>query len=180
MEPKPQDFGQNILNQSTAQFLVDLAQPNHEMIIELGSWVGFSAWMLAKRYQKATVLCVDTWLGSVDLHEMPALRSLIESSYERFLHNTAPCAERIWPLRMDTVNGLCLAWECGFHPSLIFIDAGHQYESAWGDIHAARRLFPEAHIVLDDYCHEGVGQAARELLPNAIVSSDGVAAWFRP
>jgi hypothetical protein len=151
---------------------------SHLRIIEIGSWIGFSALRLAEWNPQATILCIDPWLGSFELQKMDELQPQIANSYEQFLANTAHLADRIWPYRTTGVDGLLDAHEKGFDATLIFIDGSHQYESVWGDIHAARRAFPKATLVLDDLKHPGVKQAVLELIPETVITANsGV---FRP
>lgn len=169
--------GQVILCHETQEML-ERYSGGHQQIIEIGSWLGFSALRLMKLNPGATILCIDPWLGSSELVEMH-LRPEIDGSYQQFLANTYHARQWIWPLRMTGVDGLALAHKCDFHPSLIFIDGSHEYEAVWGDIHTARRLFPEATLVLDDLNHPGVRQAAAELL-GVLTDVDRNAAAFVP
>lgn len=165
------DLGDCILCDATRRSLLAYSG-SHVRVMEIGSWLGFSALLLAEANPAATILCVDPWLGSAEIMEMGNLRPLVSASYVRFLANTQHLADRIWPLRMTGIDGAVLAWECDFVPSLIFIDGSHQYESVWGDIHACRRLFPSATLVLDDVAQPDVRRAVDELLPGAAVAGN--------
>lgn len=170
-------FGPELSLRSDTAAMLSRHSGSRRRVLEIGSWLGYSALRIAEANPEATVICIDTWLGSVDLHEMPSMRPLIWSSYEQFLANTETLQERIWALRIDSVNGMALCYECGVRPDLIFIDGGHQYESIWADLHIARRLFPQADLVLDDLDHPGVRQAALELIPSLTI--EGIAGYFR-
>lgn len=161
------------------QAMLERYSGGHHQVIEIGSWLGFSALKLHKWNPTATVLCIDPWLGSTGLLAMEELKHSIVHSYEQFLANTHHASAYIWPLRMTGVDGLIFAHQCGFLPTLIFIDGSHEYEAVWGDIHTARHYFPEATLVLDDLRCEGVNRAAAELL-GVLAEVDGNAGVFIP
>lgn len=170
----PASQGEVILCEATQRAL-KFVSGSYRQIIEIGSWLGFSALKLAEWNPNATIVCIDPWLGSFELIQMDGLRRQIGHSYAQFCANTHHLQHRIWPLRMTGVDGMILCHEEGFSPQLIFIDGSHQYEMVWGDIHAARRLFPKATLVLDDLCHPGVAEAVRQLIPTtSVVGNSGI------
>lgn len=167
-------FGETILCEAT-QDALKFNSGAHNQIVEIGSWIGFSALKLAEWNRDAVIVCIDPWLGSFELIQMDGLRRQIGHSFAQFLANTEHLSERVWPLRMTGVDGMILCAEEGLQPTLVFIDGSHQYEMVWGDIKCARRLWPTATLVLDDLCHPGVAQAVRELIPQTkVIGNSGI------
>ena len=134
--------------------------PGHE-VIEVGGWLGESALLLVG-LGAIRVYSIDTWLGMPEMDDF----SEMARCYEIFLERTA--GKPIEPIRRDSVSGLWTLFKRGVDPVLIFIDGGHQYESAYADVHCAIRLFPKAQLVLDDRpandreCERGYREAAEK------------------
>lgn len=166
--PAP-ELGACILCQETQQALIAHSGEQHHHILEIGSWLGFSALLLKRHNPNAIILCVDPWLGSSGLLNMTDLSPWIERSYLQFCANTDHARSAIWPLRLPGVDGAIYAWSCDFRPTLIHIDGSHEYESAWGDIHVCRRLWPEATLVIDDLACEEVRCAVEDLIPSTMI-----------
>lgn len=124
-------------------------------ILELGSWKGRSAITMAGLNPRATIYCVDTWLGSFEMYNMPSVRKQIPTAYDEFLENVAPY--KIMPLRMTSVCGLKYVHWQNIEPDVIFIDASHEFEEMKIDVALARELFPKAIIFGDDYADEWPG-----------------------
>lgn len=114
-----------------------------KLILELGSWLGKSTRFLAEN-SNATVISVDHWKGGNENEEEKNL-------YEKFILNCWKYNERIIPLKMDTKEGMVLLYNLKLKPDLIYIDAGHDYESAKQDIMMAGNLFPNAIFIGDDF-----------------------------
>ena len=152
-----------LLRVDTQQALHEaLVEKQPRLIVEIGSWIGYSCCFMASRAPEAKIICLDTWRGSRDIYEMRSTEPFIADSYDRFLSNTWHLKERVHPFKIDGVNGMRMLWETGLVPDLVFIDGGHEYESAYGDIHMTMRCFPSTLIVLDDIDHNGVAEAAAE------------------
>ena len=109
-------------------------QDKRMVVVELGSWVGHSAALMAgaaKDFADFTIHCVDHFEGAI-----PQQRRVAESHdvYEEFRRNTAAFGESIVPHRMDTVA--CAGEWDGTPIDILFIDADHKYESVRDDIRA--------------------------------------------
>jgi|SRR5262245_11411004 len=166
---RKKDMGSiNTLRQDTCLMLKEKLSPDAQAVIEIGSWLGRSAILMAGLAPGATIYAIDTWLGSVDLFEMRETVGFIKDSYELFLANTEEYQNQIRPMRIDSVNGMAVLYSTGMRrPDLIFIDAGHQYESALADTGAAHRFFPMTPIVFDDIDHDGVYRALKDVAADA-------------
>lgn len=132
-------------------------------IIELGSWLGRSARMMLGRLPRLRIVCVDHWME--DEHGSPELRGSMyaevrEQLYDRFLAACWEHRERIVPLKALTLTGLRECAEVNLRPSLVYVDASHEYEDVLADIQVASDLFPRAVLVGDDWRLKGVKRAA--------------------
>lgn len=135
---------------------------DRKIVLELGAWLGKSTRWIAEQSPNATVISVDHWQGSAEHFEKPEWRAMLPTLYETFIKNCWAFRERVIPLRMDTISGMKLVHQHGITPEVIFIDAGHDYDSAKGDLSNALRLFPNAAICGDDFYWEGVNKAVTE------------------
>ena len=140
-------------------------------MIELGSFLGNSAaaWVHALRAagkNNATVVCMDTWLGDVNMWHwrrkfLSADTTGAPRLYEQFMINTRAMnvSSQVVPMRVPAVIGLRFLRDLieeGMlpRPRLVYLDAAHMYpetqleaEAAW-DI-----LAPDGFLVGDDYDH---------------------------
>lgn len=166
-------------------------------VIEVGTWKGASALNMAKLAAKNEIppqefelVCVDTFLGSWEHHttmntfNIPDLIDLDASShkingrpkvYETFLCNVIRnnLTDVITPFPIDSVNGaLCLKhWK--IEADLIYIDAGHDYDSVKADFTLYSKLLKDDGVILiDDWHHEPIRRAAKD------VFGEGVAKEF--
>jgi len=138
-------------------------QLNSEMgcIIELGSWLGKSTRFICEHAPNAAVYAIDHWEGSPEHHQPHRLdvKDKLATLYETFIVNCWELRDRIKPLRMDTKIGLRRCSELGLKPELIYIDAGHDYQSVFSDMALSKMYFPEAILVGDDWDWQGVRAA---------------------
>lgn len=136
-----------------------------KIILEIGSWEGRSAlsWgEVAKRYD-SKIICVDTWLGSVEHYE----NSLPNSEWERnriFLEDGYPSLYKTFvtnirmnnfqdiviPVPLDSHQAFILFEKSGTQPDITYIDASHDYDSVLLDLNAAKRI-NSGIICGDDY-----------------------------
>lgn len=132
-----------------------------KLIVEVGSWKGRSAILLAELFPTAHILCIDTWLGSkemwtnqADPSRYGALRirhGRPELQYE-FMANVmrAGYQDRITPMPLPSSIAMDLLKDWGVSPGLCYIDGSHDYQDVRDDIFRAKLLKP-AVICGDDY-----------------------------
>lgn len=168
---------------SNAALIGSLIGPKTKCIIELGSWLGTSTRFMLDHAPNAKLYAVDTWLGGPD-HQGPngACNEKLPTLYETFLTNCWDYKNRLYPLRMTTLEGLDLIFSEGCNPSLIYIDADHSYDAVCKDIENSISLFPHAVIVGDDWGWGGdlpVQRAARDMAKkyNKNIHVEGGWAW---
>jgi predicted O-methyltransferase YrrM len=150
------------------------AQPG--LIIEVGSWKGASAVhmaLLCKQLElPATIICVDTWLGSPEHILKPRFSAALERRwgypqlYYRFLANVIKwkCEDIIVPFPNTSENAAVVLSRKEVKADIIYIDAAHEYEAALRDYAAYWELLNDGgYLVGDDYISwEGVTKAADE------------------
>lgn len=138
---------------------------NVKTIIEVGCWLGTSTRHMASLLPASgKVYAVDHWKGSEEhqpghTYWLPILPLL----YEQFLSNVihAGLTDKIVPVRMDSLQA---AKELSsIVPDLIYIDAGHDYESVYADLNAWYPLV-QGHGILcgDDWGMPGVQSAVKQ------------------
>lgn len=135
-------------------------------IIEIGSWMGLSAVVMADALKRrgaktARIVCVDTWRGSPE-HKGSALLAN-DGLYRQFVHNVtaAGAAEIITSVRGASVD-VAAQWP-DQSADLIWIDGDHSYEAVTADIAAWWRVVkPTGRILGHDAAPESGVQRALE------------------
>jgi len=151
-----------------------LTELKPKFIVEVGTWKGMSAFhmadlLLEMGHRDFEIICVDTWLGSVEhwtqmygpIH--PILRNGRPQLYEQFLSNVMHRGYQDWitPLPIDSLNAAHILMTMEFKPDLIYIDAGHEYYSVKHDLYMySQVLRTGGYIIGDDFFHEPVKLAA--------------------
>jgi hypothetical protein len=125
--------------------LIERTKP--KQIIEVGSWKGSSAIVMARNALSfetdVIMLCIDTWLGSNEiLWRNPEFRKLLKikngypSLYPQFLANviSEQLTKTIFPLPMTSTAAAELLSAYEVEADLIYIDAGHQEPEVYADL----------------------------------------------
>lgn len=143
--------------------LIGMTKPRQ--IIEVGTWKGASAVNMARHAlpidPKATILCIDTWLGSNEvLWRDPTLRPMLmlengyPSVYRQFMHNVISerLTDTIFPLPMTSISAGELLAAYNVTADLIYIDAAHGEYEVYGDLtHYWPLVRPGGIMFGDDY-----------------------------
>ncbi len=142
-----------------------------KVIIEVGSWLGASAIHMASICEElnTTILCVDTWLGSLEMwlyphdpeHQSDALKLKFgyPQLYYTFLSNItrAGYQSKIIPYPMTSRIAAQYFTYHNFKADLIYIDASHDYKSVKDDLYAYWPLLNDNGILFgDDYTWNSV------------------------
>ena len=155
-------------------FEIIINQIKPKLIIEVGSWKGRSAINIAKlclnHHKDFEIVCVDTWLGSVE-HWLKVDENLSSKSfengrpniYQQFLSNVvrSNLEDYITPFPIDSINGAVTLEKLGVQADLIYIDAGHEYLSVKNDLYQYSVLLrPGGYLLGDDFFYGPVASAA--------------------
>jgi predicted O-methyltransferase YrrM len=164
--------------------IVDQIHPT--LIVEVGSWKGKSSHHLlnrALRHADASIICVDTWLGSSEhwLHRpwraSLGIKNGRPTLHEQFMANAihAGLTDRIVPLPLPSRQASIVLERLrqgrpGF-AQLVFIDGAHDQASVTEDIGAYWPLVsPGGVLIGDDYVPES--------WPGVVKAVDGFRATY--
>lgn len=143
-----------------------------KLIVEIGSWKGASAIQLCHAAPQAEVVCIDTWLGAIEMwgdhsdatrYGSLALKNGYPQLYYQFLSNIVSqgLEKHVTPMPMPSRQALKLLGAWGVKPDLIYIDGSHEYEDVRDDISGAILLKPKI-ICGDDLGWADVRRAVEE------------------
>lgn len=191
--PRPEDI-QGWASTSPA-FQKCITDIRPKLIIEVGSWKGCSAVFMAKNcfdagYDDFEIVCIDTFLGSWEFFTtmpeyLPHEHKIHGRAhvYEQFLSNIihTNLTNHITPFPIDSVNGaLCLKhWKV--QADMIYIDAGHDYDSVFADLILYKDLVrPGGYLLGDDWFHIPIKEAVADALGEVEELSSDKFLWVRP
>jgi len=133
-------------------------------MIEVGTWTGASAIHMAKLLKQhageATLVCIDTWLGSHHLLWADAYRPKLHlkhgfpMQYFQFLANVMKqgCEDVILPLPMTSTAAANYLLTRNVQVDCIYIDASHDEEDVYNDAKKYWKLLRPGGIMFgDDY-----------------------------
>ncbi len=148
--------------------------------LEVGSWAGSSALVLAKEF--GTVFCVDTWKGTPS----DRLGEIADRLGHRFLlaRFCLNMGDRLHRSVFPCV-GSSIFWAANWKRplDLVFIDADHDYESCVNDIQGwMKHVRPGGVICGHDYGvgFPGVTKAVDELVPARKLAGNSIWYWETP
>lgn len=158
------------------QLLRDVADPNAQVVLEIGSLLGGSARFWAEHCPEAHVICVDPWFDVDRIEDRPFLTHVPELAdvvvgrtdgiYQVFLASNWDMRDRMTPLRGFSPDRLVTVVAHGVRPDIVYVDGSHVYEDVIADLTAVRALFPDAMICGDDYQWPAVGDAVDYVVAN--------------
>ena len=157
-------------------FLEVIEKLKPKTIIEVGSWKGRSAIHMTQLAllhcdaRELEVVCVDTWLGSVEhwvdnIDFKNFMRNGRSRLYEQFLSNVIHkgLQNNITPFPIDSINAYEVCAKLGIVADLIYIDAGHDYTSVCNDLFNWSSILREGgYLIGDDWFHQPIKKAAYE------------------
>jgi len=156
-------------------------KPN--LIVEVGSWVGGSAIMMAEIVKEqgldTEIVCIDTWLGSVEhLGEQCTMNQEHgrPTIYRDFMSNViqAGFQDIITPFSMDSINALLFLKKQGILADIVYLDAGHDQMSVKGDLYNASNILRVDGVLLgDDWHHPDVRAAVFLMFGMAFIRERG-------
>lgn len=154
--------------------------PQPQLVLEVGSWLGKSAIRSVSHYLNTlhwhdfTLICVDTWLGSVehwlrdadhDSHRALSFENGYPRLYDHFLSHiiVRGLQDHIQPLPQTSVNAarILAAYELRF--DWVFIDASHDALDVMVDMSMYWPLVNTGGVLCgDDWNWPGVKQAVED------------------
>jgi predicted O-methyltransferase YrrM len=151
--------------------LIDELRPG--LIVEIGSWYGYSALQMADRVTElgldCVIVCIDTWLGSIEhWHERNRQQLRIVHGYPalfyQFLSNIVHAGRQdvILPMPMTSLCGLRWLLKYKFLADMVYIDGSHNEWDVYADVtHANDVLRPGGVMCGDDYSWPSVACAVQ-------------------
>jgi hypothetical protein len=145
------------------------------LIVELGCWLGRSTRFMLDCAPNARLIAVDHWFGAKG--HQGKFAGYLPDLYEKFLVACWGYRDRIEIYRGASTVGMKETWreiqwqftrkEHGEiptmgYPDLVYVDAGHDYNSVFCDALYAVSYFPHAQIVGDDWSESSEVRAAVE------------------
>jgi SAM-dependent methyltransferase len=166
-------------NSESAVFL-KLLEIEPKLIIEVGTWKGASAIHMAnilkENYTNFEIVCVDTWLGSVehwtneDYHRN--MSNGRPNLYDQFRSNIVHLGltDYITPFPIDSINACEWFRAKQLSADAIYIDAGHDYNSVRMDLmNWAYVLRPGGYMFGDDWFHQPIKDAVADTFGDKVI-----------
>ena len=182
-EPLP--FNAHGWASNSPAFVDAIEEIKPELIIEVGTWMGGSSRTMAelcKIYSNTfEIVCIDTFLGSEEMWTRQSYLMSFDHGrptvYDHFISNTihAGLTEYITPFPVDSINGFLTLKKFGVVPDLIYIDAGHDYDSVKADLERWSEILRQGGMILgDDWHHPPIKKAVADVfgLENIVERGD--------
>jgi hypothetical protein len=171
---------------TTAAMLVSALGPERKIILECGSFLGFSSRAILENAPNAVLLCADTWRGSPE-HNVPQAspewRGRIATLYEGYLRNLWPWRDRVIPIRQDSFVAMAEIYAADVVPDVVYLDTEHSAQRVLGELALVRAYWPQAIIVGDDFNNAAVFHAVMAHLqarPDQLLSQNASAFRLDP
>lgn len=180
---------------STSQAFEDCIQNlQPKLIVEVGTWKGCSAIHMANLCRglnlETEIVCIDTFLGSwehwTSMREFLPPEKLIHGRahiYEQFLSNVVHIGfvDTITPFPIDSVNAALCLKHWNVQADMIYVDAGHDYDSVFADLTLYKELVrPGGFLLGDDWFHGPIREAVADALGEVKTLSHDKFLWIRP
>lgn len=166
-------------NEATLNAFIDELKP--ELIIEVGTWKGQSAINMARHIVetglKCRILCVDTWLGSLEHVDTMSTRNGYPIVYQQFLYNVKSLGltDIIIPFPITSSIGARWLLANGIKSKMIYIDGSHDTEDVYNDVKNYYKLVDGGGVLLgDDYAWDSVRNGVRLFTDDVELFNDGV------
>jgi hypothetical protein len=175
-----------------------VADRKPRLVIEVGTWLGLSAANFGLTLKKVlgdadfSVICIDTWLGSLEHWIEPELTAKLKMKcgrptlYEQFLSNMLriKLEEHIVPIPLPSQIAAHLLKHRQISSSLIYLDGSHDEKDIYDDLVAYWPIVESGGVILgDDWkwdsVRAGVGRFASENQIQPIVHSNDIN-WVLP
>lgn len=140
---------------------------NIKTVVEVGAWVGnWSVFIGELLPENGKIFAVDHWLGSPEHHNPGSTElALLPKLYQQFLSNVIrkEMTNKVVPVRMDSLSAAKKFRRLKIKADMIYIDAGHDYDSVLKDITAWYPILKSDGIFCgDDWNLDGVPYAVKD------------------
>ncbi len=123
-------------------------------ILEIGSWEGRSALFFLNYLPHATIVCVDTFAGSIEHRTWPLWQRIwqLNSIEKRFDNNLAPFAHRVQKCKEESLVALGKFGIEGLRFDVVYVDGSHLAIDVYRDgVLAWPLVAPGGTVIFDDY-----------------------------
>jgi len=123
-------------------------------ILEIGSWEGRSALFFLNYLPHASIVCVDTFAGSIEHRAWPPSqrKSQLSGIEKRFDNNLAPFADRVQKRKEDSLVALGKLGIEGQRFDLVYVDGSHLAIDVYRDgVLGWPTVAPGGIVIFDDY-----------------------------
>lgn len=153
-----------------------IARLKPNLIIEVGTWKGKSAIHALKRAMEfcdCSIVCVDTWLGSLEHWTKHSAAELLRREnglpmvYRQFLANIVHCGlqNRVVPIPLPSRIAAQVIADVNAKADLVYIDGSHDEQSVSEDISSYWPLLRDGgYMIGDDYNMPSVRAAVTNAL----------------
>lgn len=150
------------------EFFRELIKKDVSLIVELGSWVGFSTRWFAENTDCKNIVCIDTWKGSAEHSDFSQVQ--LDDLYKAFVQSCWGVRDKLIPMMMNTVRGMVKLKEYSIsdYVDVVYVDASHQYEDVIVDLEMAWEIFPNAILIGDDFTWRNPTQNRRRTVCEAV------------
>ncbi|MFK7759709.1 MAG: class I SAM-dependent methyltransferase [Phycisphaerales bacterium] len=146
-------------------FLPVIEKLRPALAVEVGAWKGASSIVFAQAMRKANtdscLVCVDTWLGSIEHFTNPPseawdLRPTMKNGFPRLYEFwltsvlAAGVEDQVVPLANTSTTAAKWFGRVGLRPGFVFIDAGHDEDDVTTDINAWWPLLMNGGVMAGD------------------------------
>jgi predicted O-methyltransferase YrrM len=142
-------------------------------VIEVGTYKGASAVIMADTIKEGKILCVDTWLGAPEfwthVRDMAKVNGYPTIFY-KFTKNVKKLGLHniITPFPISSQQASDVLKTYKVQADIIYIDGSHEYDAVLSDLKAWWPILKDGgYMIGDDFaeCHPGVVAAVREFFP---------------
>jgi predicted O-methyltransferase YrrM len=154
--PDMQGWKYNAFDTIFSYFVKNLENPT---IIEVGTWKGLSACTMADISKnlgiQSKIICIDTWLGSLEHWTQPENLRLVHGYPSLFYTFTKNVKSKghddcIFPLPVPSLQGSEILRLNGIQADVIYIDASHDYNSVRSDLNYFWDLLKQKGMMFGD------------------------------